>query len=39
MSKKVDSMGTRQDQVEVLLRDIGQENTTIWLGKGLGNKN
>lgn len=37
MSKKVDSMGTRQDQVEVLLRDIGQENTTIWLGKGLGN--
>ena len=37
MSKKVDSMGTRQDQVEVLLRDMGQEPTTVWLGKGLGN--
>ena len=37
MSKKVDSMGTRQDQVEVLIRDMGQEHMTIWLGKGLGN--
>ena len=37
MSKKVDSMGTRQDQVDVLLRDMGQKHTTVWLGKGLGN--
>lgn len=37
MSKKVDSMGTRQDQVEVLLRDMGKDHMTIWLGKGIGN--